>query len=150
MASGLSYMAGMNIVHRDLKPENIFITNEQVEGFEQKVYKIGDFGFAAQKQDYEIAMGTIPYMAPEMLSNTKYNNSVDVWSLGVIAYQIAFGGLYFGGKDKWEIQKSIKEKPFCLSEAQRAKISEGYQDLLQRCLQKDPKQRIPARELANH
>ena len=76
----------MGIVHRDLKPENIFITKGVISGFEEKVYKIGDFGFAAQKQDYDIAMGTIPYMAPEMLARGKYTNAVDVWSLGVIAY----------------------------------------------------------------
>ena len=55
-------------------------------------------------------MGTIPYMAPEMLYRNKYTNSVDVWSLGVIAYQIFFRDLYFKGKDKWEIQENIKKK----------------------------------------
>ena len=57
-----------------------------VEGFEEKVYKIGDFGFASQKQEYDIAMGTIPYMAPEMLIKGKYTSKVDIWSLGVIAH----------------------------------------------------------------
>lgn len=40
-------------------------------------------------------------MAPEMFKKEKYTNKVDVWSLGIIGYQIMFGGLYFIGKDKF-------------------------------------------------
>lgn len=67
IGKGLEYMGHMGIAHRDLKPENIFISSVKLgqgEGKETKIYKIGDFGFAAQKQDFDIAMGTVPYMAP--------------------------------------------------------------------------------------
>lgn len=51
--SGLIYLDELSICHRDLKPENIFIAEEFKDGKEQIYYKIGDFGFAAQKQTYK-------------------------------------------------------------------------------------------------
>lgn len=68
-------------------------------------------------------MGTIPYMAPEMFAKGKYSNAVDIWSLGVIGFQILFNKLYFDGKDRWEIQANIKQKEFVPTEGQRAKMS---------------------------
>ena len=59
-------MNKLGITHRDIKPENIFIGSGKIEGKESGIFKIGDFGFADRKQDYDIAMGTLPYMAPEM------------------------------------------------------------------------------------
>ena len=71
-----------------------------------------------------------------MFKKEKYTNRVDVWSLGIIAYQICFGGLYFIGKDRFEIKKNIIEKPFVLSDREKAKVSANYQDFLARCLNK--------------
>ena len=58
-------------------------------------------------------MGTLLYMAPEMFLSSGYTNKVDIWSFGVIVYELIFKRLYFRGKDKWEIVKNIKEKHFC-------------------------------------
>ena len=52
----------MKIAHRDFKPQNIFITANNGS----RIYKIGDFGFAAQKNSFTDVMGTYPYMAPEI------------------------------------------------------------------------------------
>lgn len=92
----------MGIAHRDLKPENLFISNIKLnysQSKQVKIYKIGDFGFAAQKKQFDLAMGTIPYMAPQMFRKQKYNNKVDIWSLGVIGFEILYGSLYFIGKN---------------------------------------------------
>jgi serine/threonine protein kinase len=56
----------MGISHRDLKPENIFIAHEFEDGRDKTIFKIGDFGFAAQKQNFNEVMGTYPFMAPEI------------------------------------------------------------------------------------
>lgn len=54
-------------------------------------------------------------MAPEIFRKENYTSKVDVWSVGIIAYQLLFKELYFFGKNKWEIEKQVKEKPFVLS-----------------------------------
>ncbi len=91
LAQGIQYLSQMGITHRDLKLENIFIDMQGAQG----VYKIGDFGFAEQKKEHVEVFGTLPYMAPEIIMNQKYDNKVDVWSLGVIGHQLLFGKLYF-------------------------------------------------------
>lgn len=62
-------------------------------------------------------------MAPEIYNRENYTSKVDVWSVGVIAYQLIFKELYFTGKNKWDIEKKVKETPFALTPAQKGKIS---------------------------
>lgn len=80
-------MSRQNIAHRDLKPDNIFIKDG--------MYKIGDFGFASQKQIFETTLGTPPYMAPEFYNSMEYGIEVDIWALGVMMHECLFGELYF-------------------------------------------------------
>ena len=73
------------IIHRDLKPDNIFLTGDL------KV-KIGDFGIAKElsnANEYaKTQVGTTLYMAPEIIKGEKYNNKVDIWSLGCIIHEL--------------------------------------------------------------
>ena len=48
-------------------------------------------------------------MAPEIYRREEYTSKVDVWSLGVIAYQLLFKELFFFGKNKWEIERKVKD-----------------------------------------
>lgn len=61
---GLEYLDNLNISHRDLKPENIFIFQTTENETNQVVFKIGDFGFSAQKISFTEVLGTYPFMAP--------------------------------------------------------------------------------------
>lgn len=101
---GLNYMHMQQITHRDLKPENILLVSQDKECFD---LKISDLGFA-QKFDNEKGMdlylGTPLYMAPELVNKERYSEKVDVWSLGIITYQLLCGKTPFDGKNLKRIQ----------------------------------------------
>ena len=76
-----------NIIHRDIKPENIFVS-------EHKDYKLGDFGIARTLEATTGATkaGTYNYMAPEIYKELPYNMTVDIYSLGIVLYQLLNNG----------------------------------------------------------
>ena len=97
----------LHIVHRDLKPENILI----LDG----IIKISDFGFSKilDKKDDQLLysyLGTPLYCSPQILMNQPYTSKTDVWSLGVILYEILIGELAFKGKDCNQLLKEMKLK----------------------------------------
>ena len=95
ICNGLKYIHSKKLIHRDLKPDNIFLNADM------KV-KIGDFGIARQlKSENEYAKtqaGTMLYMAPEIIKEGKYNNKVDVWSLGCIIQELCTLNFCFNGR----------------------------------------------------
>ena len=98
---GVKEIHKLNIIHRDLKPENIFFDENNV------TIKIGDFGISKISQYAKTAIGTFKYMAPEMLDEgqNKYNNKVDIYSLGCIFYELLTLNNYFDDKNRGEIKK---------------------------------------------
>jgi serine/threonine protein kinase len=83
-------MHNISVIHRDLKPENILRKGGS--------YKIGDLGFARILEFGDVTrlqVGTINFMAPEIIAGNPYNMKVDIWSLGVIFYRMIFGKLPF-------------------------------------------------------
>ena len=84
LLEGIKYIHDNNIIHRDLKPDNIFIDK-------YNKLKFGDFGLSIKLNDTRYAtskVGTYIYMAPEIIKGEKYNNKVDIWSLGCIIYEL--------------------------------------------------------------
>jgi calcium-dependent protein kinase len=79
------------VVHRDLKPENVFISNGK--------YKVADFGFCqtyTPGQILDLCCGTPGYMSPQIVLEEKYTEKCDIWSIGVIYYELLFNN--FPGK----------------------------------------------------
>ena len=88
----LNYMHKKNIMHRDLKPENLLVQDSA----DSKTIniKLTDFGFATKfkkGEKLDLSLGSPLYMAPELVLEEDYDNRVDVWSAGVIAYILLSG-----------------------------------------------------------
>ena len=101
---GLKEIHEKHIIHRDLKPENLFFKNDLS-------LMIGDFGVAKQLQNGNVhantLIGTLDYMAPEILRREKYSNKVDIYALGCILYELCTLNFYSGNKTGGKINVSF-------------------------------------------
>jgi serine/threonine protein kinase len=86
MADALSYLHKKHVIHRDIKPENLLI------GLKGEL-KIGDFGWSvhAPGDRRRTLCGTLDYLPPEMVEGKEHNAKVDLWALGVLAYEFLVG-----------------------------------------------------------
>lgn len=115
--------------------------------------KITDFGFACvfnPKEGLQDVLGSPLYMAPEIIKETKYDNRVDVWSCGVIAYILLCGRPPFRGKAKPDIFKSILNNPLDFEHPIWDKVSKASKDFIRKCLDKDFNKRPQAKDLLEH
>ncbi|KYQ48969.1 Inhibitor of nuclear factor kappa-B kinase subunit beta [Trachymyrmex zeteki] len=90
ISSAVKYLHSYNITHRDLKPENIVLQDEQ----NVISYKLIDLGYAKELGEASTSaslVGTLNYVAPELLWREKYSCSVDYWSLGILYYELVTG-----------------------------------------------------------
>lgn len=85
--SALSYLHGQKIIHRDIKPENILYTNTKPD----VTFSLADFGLSKEKNFSTTWVGTPLYMAPEVYCGTQQDFGVDIWSLGVVIYEMLTG-----------------------------------------------------------
>jgi len=148
--NALDYAYRQGLIHRDIKPANLLTTG----GTD---VKISDFG-TALLTDSEIsqvvdAVGTPSYMAPEQIAGKEINHQADIYSVGVVMYQLLTGRLPFSGTNQYELLRKIsKQEPVPL-ESVRPDVPEDIRAIVNRCLAKKPEDRFPtwaqlARELA--
>ncbi|MCP4993816.1 MAG: protein kinase [Gammaproteobacteria bacterium] len=137
-SNALDYANRQGLIHRDIKPANLLTTG----GTE---VKITDFGAAllvnsdlTQVMD---AVGTPSYMAPEQISGKEVSIQSDIYSLGVVMFQMLCGKLPFSGENQFElIQKITSDEPRDLSKL-RADLPSAVTDIVQHCIQKNPANR---------
>jgi len=91
VARGMAYVHGLGFIHRDLKSDNLLICGD-------KSIKIADFGVArieVQTEGMTPETGTYRWMAPEMIQHRPYNQKVDVYSFGIVLWELVTGMLPF-------------------------------------------------------
>ncbi|RSH79176.1 spindle assembly checkpoint kinase [Apiotrichum porosum] len=83
---GLAYLHSKNVIHRDLKPENLLI------GLNGEL-KIADFGWSvySPEESQRTMCGTLSYVSPEMVLGQPHGKAIDIWALGVLAYEMVVG-----------------------------------------------------------
>jgi len=135
----VTYMHDQGYIHRDLKMENIMFNGD--------VVKIIDFGLSCRYQAGRRLrqVGTLQTMAPEVFSG-EYNEKCDVWSVGVIAFEMICGHKPFAAVQLVSLLNEIAGAKYQF----KAGMSKDSKDFLQKLLQKDPAQRLSTLEAMDH
>jgi serine/threonine protein kinase len=138
----ISYLHNdLNVCHRDLKPENFLIeTNDNIK----PIIKLIDFGFACHipSNGYmEQYFGTPIYTAPEIIQNWSYSEKIDLWSVGVILFNMTTGCQPFS-TDEDDINKEVLEKDIQFDVID----NENIRNLCMKLLEKYPAARIDAKK----
>lgn len=132
----LRYLKSLNIIHRDLKPQNILLTNDD------KTIKITDFNFAREMFDNDISQtfcGSPLYMAPEIIKRNEYNVKSDLWSIGLILYEMVYGiNPYIDCINIIDLLEKINKR----SIKYNSSVSDDCNSLIQKLLIINPNERI--------
>ena len=141
------------IIFRDIKPDN-FLFERDEPGSPLKATDFGLAGIIAPGERLTRRCGTPSYMAPEVI-NRNYGEEADVWSCGVVAYQLLTGRLPFVDKvnqrpNAKEVFRAILEDPADFSSDPWPRLSDDCRDLVMRLMERDPERRVTARAALLH
>jgi eukaryotic-like serine/threonine-protein kinase len=143
----LEYIHGQEIIHRDIKPANILISVENG----RRIAKLADLGLAKQLDAEQEQMGLTlegkplgspSYMPPEQVRNAKDATRVsDIYGVGATFYSAITGQRPFDGKSSYEVMANVLTKEVVPPKIKVPDLPQALNDLIMRCLAKDPSQR---------
>lgn len=151
-AEGLSAAHEAGVVHRDVKSSNIMISEDRSG---RPVVKLMDFGLAQMTGESKLTkvdtrMGTVAYMSPEQSLGEEVGPQSDLWSLGVVIYEMVAGDLPFRGHyDQAVLYSILNEEPIPVTSL-RSRVPMELEWIIEKCLAKAPADRYKeARELVS-
>ncbi|RMZ55181.1 hypothetical protein APUTEX25_005459 [Auxenochlorella protothecoides] len=143
LVAALHYLHSHRIIHRDMKPQNILLSAAGT-------VKLCDFGFARSLSAHTLMVtsvkGTPLYMAPELVQERPYNHTVDLWSLGVILYELYVGQPPFYTTSIYTLIKQIVREPVRYPSS----MSPDFKSFLKGLLEKQPSRRLDWPDLLHH
>ena len=139
ITNGLSVAHDSYIIHRDIKPQNILI-------LENGLIKITDFGIAvamnaAQLTQTNSVMGSVHYLPPEQANGTGATIKSDIYSLGILMYELLTGNLPFKGDSAVEIAIKQMKEPIPSIVEQNPNIPQSIENIILKACAKNPKNR---------
>jgi serine/threonine-protein kinase len=139
VAEALHYAHSQNVVHRDIKPANIMLLKD-------KTVKVTDFGIAritaSSKTKTGVVLGTPSYMSPEQLSGKHVDGRSDIFSLGVMLYEMLTGVRPFRGDSMATLMFQIANEPHPDVREHRQELPASIAELIDHMLTKDAATRI--------
>ncbi|HEX3368809.1 MAG TPA: Stk1 family PASTA domain-containing Ser/Thr kinase [Candidatus Cybelea sp.] len=149
IASGLAYAHRQGLLHRDIKPANILVTKDDV-------VKLSDFGIARAVSQQTMAltkpglvMGSVYYISPEQAQEHEVHETSDLYSLGIVLYQMLTGSLPFTGESPVTVALKHIGDPVPVIDTHTTEVSPALAAIVNRLLQKNPERRFQsASELA--
>uniref|UniRef100_A0A8C2BVL9 Mitogen-activated protein kinase kinase kinase 12 n=1 Tax=Cyprinus carpio TaxID=7962 RepID=A0A8C2BVL9_CYPCA len=144
IAGGMNYLHLHKIIHRDLKSPNMLITHDDL-------VKISDFGTSKELRDKSTKMsfaGTVAWMAPEVIRNEPVSEKVDIWSFGVVLWEMLTGEIPYKDVDSsaiiWGVGNNSLQLPLPES------CPDGFKILLRQCWNCKPRNRPSFRQILLH
>ncbi len=143
IAKGLQKAHGKGIYHRDIKPSNLFLVDE---GPKERLVKIMDFGLAHLVDQSKLtlkdtALGTPAYMSPEQVQGVPVDQRTDIWSLGVVLYEMVVAQMPFKGEYQQAVFYTILNVDYEPLTGIRTGVPMDLEFIVAKCLAKDAAQR---------
>ncbi len=140
LSDALSRAHHLNILHRDIKPSNILLAEDATP-------RLTDFGLARVGQlprltETSSILGTLCYLGPEVFEGREVNERSDIWSFGIVLFEMLTGQLPFKSESTFDLIWAIKNQPLPILENLRNGIPASLANLIRRMLRKDNPARV--------